>query len=396
MFFLGLYRLKSQRREIDMRPKKVMLLILCTSFLFGGTKHILGQWVTNVPIGYEKTGYKIYVYDMANPLINVLDGNSDASEFVWTGTGKLEWKMDLAHFPIQWSRGDIIMSMGSWDSTYAVDSTTYGDNPGHTGFCWFYTDTLDDKSIQNWEPDDTLRALPKPLVSKTGPGGSGNDTIWIRIPNIKETRRGDQTTYDVLGYWLWADTTGTGTPNAFDAATAVEIGIIPVQGAYGDTTVLWMLESDHFAGWDHYSTFFAYKLVFLPDTTGTDNPDSPGYSTYYFSRNSDDVDVYQNVVGKEESIARPKDSPVLQICPNPFFSGVNFIFSLDRTESVRLTVYDSSGRLVSKVLDEVRPAGIYRIEFDGFDKNNIPLPEGVYFYRFYTDSQQYMGKIVRL
>ena len=375
--------------------KKVLLLIYCAICLYGGTKHVLGQWVTNVPIGYEKTGYKIFIYDMANPTINVLNSNSDGSEFVWTGTGKLEWKMDLAHFPIQWSPGDIIMSMGSWDSTYAVDSLTYGDNTGHTGFCWFYTDTLDNKNIQNWEPDDTLRALPQPLVSKSGPGGSANDTIWIKIPNLRETRRGDQTTYDVLGYWLWADTTGAGTPNAFNGPGAVEIGIIPVQGAYGDTTVIWMLESDYFAGWDHYSTYFALKLILLPDTTGTDNPDSPGYSTYYFSQNSDIVDVYQSVVGKKEHDGMHHGTPFLKVSPNPFFTNVQFMFLLERTESVKLTLYDSSGRLVRIVLDEVRPAGMHNIEFNGIDKNDNPLPTGVYFYRFHTQSQHYMGKIVR-
>jgi hypothetical protein len=328
--------LNCKKKEFDMSIKKVLLCIaIPVVFLIGGTKHILGQWVANVPIGYEKTGYKIFVYDMANPTVNVLTHYSDASEFVWTGTGKLEWKMDLGYFPIQWSVGDRIMSMGSWDSVYAVDSIGYGDNPAHTGFCWFYTDTLDDKNIQNWEPDDTLWVMPRPMVSVSGPGGSANDTIWIRIPNIKETRRSDQTFYDVLGYWLWADTTGAGTPNAYAAPIAIEIGVFPVQGIYGDTTVIYMLESEHFAGWDHYSTCFAYKVIFMPDTTGYDDPDSPGYTTYYFSQNSDLVDVYQNVVSIEELNIARTSAKRLKIFPNPFTASARLTFIIDRTGNIQ-------------------------------------------------------------
>ncbi len=378
------------------RHRIVILIILFTSLLFAGTKHVLSQWVENVPEGYEKTGYKIFINNIFSPRTNVLDETSPGSDFVWTGTGKLEWKMDLAYFPEQWSPGDTILCFGSWDSAYAADSLSYGDNPTHTGFYWLFSDTLDDKNIQKWDPDDTLNALPKPIVSKTGVGGGNNDTIWVKIPNPPETRRADQTTYDVLGYWLWADTTGSGTPNAFNGVKAVEIGFIPVQGGHGDTTVYWQYESDLFVALQQWTTYFAYKLVIIPDTTVVENPDCPGYSTHYFSQNSDSIDIYHDVVGVEENISFVYRNSALRVFPNPFCKGTKIVFSIPATMPVKMMLYDVSGQLVKIVFDEVCSSGRHTIDLIGTDEKGNTLASGVYLYLFETSNYQETGRLIML
>ncbi len=68
---------------------KFLSTVLFVSLMFSSTKHVLGQWVMNVPIGYEKSGYKIFLYDISIPLTNVLDETSEGSKFVWTDSGKL-------------------------------------------------------------------------------------------------------------------------------------------------------------------------------------------------------------------------------------------------------------------------------------------------------------------
>lgn len=360
----------------------MMLLMMCilmsSGRLFAGTKHNLKQWVTNVPFGREKGGYHFFIYNIQSATTNVLDEHSEGSDFVWTGTGKLKWKMNLAHFPEQWSAGDTILCFGSWDSAYASDSLTYGDNFNHTGFYWLFSDTIDDKANQTYNPDDTLWPLPPLIVSQTGPGDGGNDTIWIKIPNPDQTRRVDQSTYDVLGFWLFADSTGVGSPNAYNSSKVIDIGFIPVQGGIGDTTVYWQYESEFFTPWHNWTTFFAYKLVVAPCTTVTENPDSPGYSTYYFSQNSDTVDVYQIVVGIEEH--HVKLTQMHTVFPNPFWRRTDITFSISEQQRVTIQLYNALGQTVRTVFNEMLSAGTHVVTFDGTDDHGSALPAGVYFY----------------
>jgi len=378
-----------------MQPNRiVVLIVLFTSLLFA--KKTLSQWVVGVPFALGKDGYKMFIYNIYDPLTTVLDETSGANQTVWTGTGKIEWKMELDSLPGGYSPGDTFLCFGSWDSAYAVDSLGYGDNPNHTGFYWLFTDTLDDKDVQRWEPDDTLNVLPKPLVSKTGGGGGNNDTIWVRIPNPPETRRVDQTGYDILGYWLWADSTGSGTPNAFNGPKAVEIDFIPIQGGYGDTTVFWQLESDLFVALEHWMTYFTYKLVIIPDTTVVENPDCPGYSTHYISQNSDSIDIYHDVVGVEDNTSSVNRNSALRVFPNPFSTCTNITFSIPTTMPITIMLYDASGKQVKMALDEMTADGEHIIRFNSMDKSANALSSGVYFLKFQAGNYKEVKKLILL
>ncbi len=372
----------------------LVLVLVCLLagpvWLFAGTRHTLKQWVTNVPFRQEKWGYHYFVYNTQSATTNVLDELSEGSDFVWTGTGKLKWEMNLAYFLEQWSAGDTILCFGCWDSAFANDSTTYGDNFNHTGFYWLFSDTIDDKVNQKYEPYDTLRSLPQPVVSQTGPGNGSNDTIWVKIPNPEETRRVDQNVYDVLGFSLYADTTGTGTPNAYNGNKTVEIGFIPVQGDDDDTTVYWQLESEFFAPWNHWTTFFAYRLVVRPDTSSAENPDSPGYSTVYFSQNSDTVDVYQIVVGVDECDL--KRTQTHAVFPNPFSEQTTLLFTLTEPTHVTIKAYNTLGQLVATICDEARESGTYSFSITD---DALGL-SGVYYYFLQTTDQIHSGRLVLL
>lgn len=62
--------------------------------------------------------------------------------------------------------------------------------------------------------------------------------------------------------------------------------------------------------------------------------------------------------------------------PNPFNPATQITYSLAKTEKVSLKVYDITGRLVSTLVDEVKAAGTYSLNF-----NASGLSSGVYFYR---------------
>lgn len=69
---------------------------------------------------------------------------------------------------------------------------------------------------------------------------------------------------------------------------------------------------------------------------------------------------------------------------NPARGGVEFGFSLPRSGTARLRVYDIGGRLVRTLADGSLPAGDGRASWDGRDDDGRPLGGGLYFGRLET------------
>ncbi|VAX23895.1 hypothetical protein MNBD_IGNAVI01-269 [hydrothermal vent metagenome] len=75
--------------------------------------------------------------------------------------------------------------------------------------------------------------------------------------------------------------------------------------------------------------------------------------------------------------------------PNPFNPSTTISFSIDKQEYVELTVYNSLGQLVTKLLNEDKPAGNYNLVF-----NAANLPSGVYYYRLFTGNKTMTKKCI--
>jgi hypothetical protein len=72
----------------------------------------------------------------------------------------------------------------------------------------------------------------------------------------------------------------------------------------------------------------------------------------------------------------PRGFFLAQNYPNPFNPSTTIRYELPKSGIVRLGVYDILGREVSLLVNEMKEAGSYRVEFDGSG-----LSSGVYFYR---------------
>ena len=70
--------------------------------------------------------------------------------------------------------------------------------------------------------------------------------------------------------------------------------------------------------------------------------------------------------------------------PNPFNPETVIPLELGGPMRVRLGIYNLAGQLVRPLLDEVRPAGQYRIVWDGRDARGGRVASGVYLYRAVT------------
>lgn len=85
----------------------------------------------------------------------------------------------------------------------------------------------------------------------------------------------------------------------------------------------------------------------------------------------------------------PKSFSLSQNYPNPFNPVTNIKFSMPKSGAVTLKVYDIMGREVAELVNEVKPAGNYLVDF-----NASHLSSGVYFYRIQTQDFTEVRKMV--
>jgi flagellar hook assembly protein FlgD len=64
--------------------------------------------------------------------------------------------------------------------------------------------------------------------------------------------------------------------------------------------------------------------------------------------------------------------------------------------SLRVTVYDLSGRLVRVMTEGTVEAGEHEIRIDGRGNDGAPLPTGVYFYRVESEDRETTGRFTIL
>ncbi len=61
---------------------------------------------------------------------------------------------------------------------------------------------------------------------------------------------------------------------------------------------------------------------------------------------------------------------------------------------VRLSIYDTSGRLVKTLVDSEQPVGLHIVMWRGVDSNGIAVSSGVYFCRLEWEGQSHTRKLV--
>ena len=82
--------------------------------------------------------------------------------------------------------------------------------------------------------------------------------------------------------------------------------------------------------------------------------------------------------------------------PNPFRSATMINYNLARPGTVRIAIYDLSGRLIRTLASESVPAGPGQIEWDGKDDAGRQVASGVYECRLVTEAGAAVRPIIRL
>jgi len=90
----------------------------------------------------------------------------------------------------------------------------------------------------------------------------------------------------------------------------------------------------------------------------------------------------------------PQTFKLHQNYPNPFNSSTSIRFELPVPAFVQLRIYDVQGRLVSTLMNGVRPAGYHSISWNGTSNTGYSLPSGIYVYVMKADRFASIKKLV--
>jgi len=79
--------------------------------------------------------------------------------------------------------------------------------------------------------------------------------------------------------------------------------------------------------------------------------------------------------------ALPAEFMLQQNYPNPFNPTTQIRYELPKAGHVVLSIYNSLGQEVRRLVDREQPAGYHLVTWNGRDQNGKPVPTGVYHYR---------------
>ena len=122
---------------------------------------------------------------------------------------------------------------------------------------------------------------------------------------------------------------------------------------------------------------------------------SPGME--YFYRVELSTGSESSILFETEGISLPRASLTLyQNHPNPFNPVTTIRYFLPTAGSVKLVVYDITGRLVATLVDGASPGGEHTVEWNGSAGTGTDVSSGVYFYRLDYDKESITRKMVLL
>jgi hypothetical protein len=92
----------------------------------------------------------------------------------------------------------------------------------------------------------------------------------------------------------------------------------------------------------------------------------------------------------------PTEYALAQNFPNPFNPETWIKYQLPASAHVRLSIYNSLGQEVRRLVDYTQPAAYHQVVWDGRNDAGNPLPSGIYFYRLETSKFTSIKKMVMM
>ena len=80
--------------------------------------------------------------------------------------------------------------------------------------------------------------------------------------------------------------------------------------------------------------------------------------------------------------------------PNPFNRKTNILYSIPSVANVSLKIYNAAGQLIKTLVDGTEEPGYKSVSWDGLDRNNKRVAQGVYFYKLSTGNFRATKKLL--
>ena len=93
------------------------------------------------------------------------------------------------------------------------------------------------------------------------------------------------------------------------------------------------------------------------------------------------------------TVQAPEKLALLQNYPNPFNPTTSISFELPKSEMVNLVIYNQTGRLVRRLVQGEKSAGIHCIVWDARNEHGQHVPSGIYFYVLSVGNQSITRKL---
>lgn len=112
---------------------------------------------------------------------------------------------------------------------------------------------------------------------------------------------------------------------------------------------------------------------------------------YQYRLKQIDYNGTENIYELDQTIEilSPDKFELLQNYPNPFNPNTKIKFSLSESSFTTLTVYNSLGEKIDRLIHDQKSAGTYEVNFDGSS-----LPSGTYFYRLESGENVQIRKMI--
>lgn len=328
------------------------------------------------------------------------------------------------------------IASGSNSSYQFFDANTYFI-PNGTGNPTSITATVyPNTNPPNLPPQADTTQLVKRYVSISAAGAGSGFAYTLRFSYASTEVRGMEPSYV-----LWKNSGGgwqnvgssivnttshfveqTGLTSFGDVTAATPAGALPIEltsfeaaviPTSGDVQLAWTTASEvnNYGFYVQRSLSATFGFVDLPNNFVLGNgttltPQRYGWvdrnvpaGTYYYRLKQVDRDgsfkIYEPVkvvAGGQNGLDRgqgPSSFALDQNWPNPFNPTTTIGFQLPAASSVSLKVYDLTGREVATLVEEVKPAGIHSVTFDG-----AGLASGTYVYRIQAGKYLATKKLV--
>jgi|GEM_PF-3616701 len=103
-----------------------------------------------------------------------------------------------------------------------------------------------------------------------------------------------------------------------------------------------------------------------------------------------------SVANFKNIVKSPAVFKLSQNFPNPFNPTTTINYDIVQRSPVRIVIYDEIGKEITTLVDGEKEPGSYSVQWNGRDKNNIPVSTGVYYYSVLTGQEVQTRKMLLL